>query len=251
MNISLCADNAIDLAIVMDTSQYEGTISQTSSTLGISYTSTADFANVKQFITALNSQYLSISATGTHEAIVTFSSTSPLPIPVSLNSYFTASELNNAVNSLTQATTSQNIYGDRSWASAFERVRDNVFCTRSCGERIEAYNVVLFITGGITTLRVNEAQALMNYLKTKPGGQSYVITIGVGTAQVAASSSNPPYTLSQNLTGYATCSSNYYFQTGSSLSTILQNVFAAITQQGNPGPIFEPNYNFVGVSSKF
>ena len=210
--------------------------------LGISATSPTDFQQVKAFITNLNSQFLKISDTNTHEAVVAFSSTAPSPVALNLNSLFTTSDVNNAINAITQAQSSASIYGDRSYTSAIERVRDNVFCRASgCGDRIEAYNVLLFISAGRSTVRTDLAQSTMNNLKARFNNPTFVVTLGVGNPQVVAN-------MQQNLTDYSTCGAYAFFSQASSLGAQLSSIYNVISTS-IPGPVFEPSYQ-AGISGK-
>jgi hypothetical protein len=196
---------------------------------------------VKNFIYTLNG-LLMIDPSFTHEAVVEYKDgVSSQRVPAALTPFLSASSIQGIIQALTQGTTNQ-----RSYASTFERIRDNVFCTGSqCGDRVDAPNVILFVTGGAQNVRASESQALMNFLKGRVARPAFVITVGVGPQDLQA-------VLRPTLTDFSTCSSYAYFTTSSGLSTnsaLLSAIYNAIVSTG-PGPVFAPWYNTNGVSGE-
>lgn len=170
---------------------------------------------------------LAIGSAAIHEAVVDYKDgVSNKQLPASLYTFIDTAGLQTIINGIAQGTTL-----DRSYTSAFERVRDNVFCSgNQCGDRSDAPNVVLFFTAGQPTVRVVDAQATVNYVKARSDRPAFIITIGVGPPQVQS-------LISPALTDFATCSVNAFFSTAGSLQGILTSVYDKIAH-GAPGPVF-------------
>ena len=211
-------DLYLDLAVVIDSSLYQGAS-------GLSPTSSSDFQQVKNFINSLNF-LLANGSSGMYEAVIDYKDgISNKQLPANL-SPLDAANLKTIINNIPGGSSL-----NRSYTSAFERLRDNVFCFNTqCGDRSSASNVVLFFAGGQPTVRLLETQGVVNNVKARNGRSVFIITVGVGPMQVTS-------LIKTYLTDYATCSVNAFFSTAGSLQGILNSVYNTIANEV-PRPLF-------------
>lgn len=135
--VAPCADNFVDVAIVIDSSQF------VDGSGNILATSASDYQAVKNFVYSLNNLLL-IDPSYTVEAIAQYrDGMANQNVPAQLTPFQSTSNLNAIIQALAQGTTTA-----RSYSSLFERIRDNVFCTGTqCGDRAAAPDVVIFFAG--------------------------------------------------------------------------------------------------------